>query len=351
MRKEDIKRLIPDIILVAVVLIAVVAIIMRSTTYREDIAPINDSDLRPVRAAEVAPEDNAFTYLSRATNAMCLPKDFGYIYYYGTNEDETWASNGVRLVRIITSNETAFAEVDKSLACSKCQFPETTNDIVRSWSYAAIRDLCLVLSLKSDWLSRSGKGVEAFDAIMKEIRIGQMIQNADGSPPIYGSGLKTIGLLRMENMLCSCTIPSAYLKRYAHELLSCRINDESLKNGFRQSYVWYVKFIDDLSKGNVGMEDFWGYAGPRKSHWPIPRYLFDVEKTKRMMVEQTREMIRQVPMNYSRISGKTSLDYEPPSWRQSFVPTASANTVAKFLNGKRLMPYYTYVRRRWIWMR
>jgi hypothetical protein len=299
------RKYLAEIIIVVIVLLAVAVIIARSLSIKEASAVIDDGDLRvrPVRAA-IAPEDNAFTYFARATNVMYYPKEFSSLYYgVSTNQDVMWATNGARLVQIIASNEAAFMEVEKGLACAKCQSPEATNRGSRVWSFVAFRNLSQLLCLKADWLGRNARPDEALDFAMRTIGIGQAIQcDAQGTLDfVIGLAIKNLGVRQVEILLDSCTIPSSGLKRLARELLSgrCKASEESLKNLIRADYRLHADEIDNLATGKSQFKDYTGSG--EHFHLPFTGYALNARKTKSMLADQARQAIRRSAMTYSQM--------------------------------------------------
>jgi hypothetical protein len=321
------RKLIFDIILAVVVMIIVIAIIVRATTRPENVVSINDADLRPVRGAEVAPEENAFTYLSRATNAMCYPTNFYKIYACDTNEDKEWDSNSVRLVQIIASNETAFAEIEKALVCQKCQLPEMTNN---EWRVLVqFRNLFHLLCLKADWLGRIGREADSLKLTVDTIKFGQVIENNGQGEPVFmmGSYFKSFSSLLLEQRLNSRVIPSADMKRLTLELSSGNygVNCESLKKSVCEAYAYQVNRLDEVSRGRLHWPDIMGLTN--SIYLPFESYMLNVVETKSALADLTRETIHRIPMNYSQMHIKNDPDYELLSFKTLIHP----NGIGKYL--------------------
>jgi hypothetical protein len=286
MRKH--KTLITVIVFVtaALAVCLVVAAVFSSLARRPRLGGFDDSDLIPTRI-EVPVESNAFWTLLQATNDLYWPKSLDHKLgdlSSNTNWDDALAAE------VLDKNRAYLGWFDKSFQQPFLLVPETKTFDEEYPYLSSWRDLSRVESIQANALFRGHKEKEAFDSALKIIKFGQRTENS-GGPIIHylvGSSIKTLGLLRIQQMTAQTTLPEADLMRIIRELDRLGPNKEGLTNALKVEYQMQCKYLDDLAKGKTSVTN----SGSEQTMHSIGlKPFFSATKTK-MEFAQSARIIR-----------------------------------------------------------
>jgi hypothetical protein len=249
MRKH--KILITVVVSIATVLVVclVVAAVFSSLARRHKSAGFDDSDLIPLRT-EVPVESNAFWTLLQATNELYWPKSLDNQLgdlSNNTNWDDALATE------VLGKNRACLGWFDKSFQQPFLLVPEPKTFDEDCSYLSGWKVISFVESIRANALFRSHNEKEAFDSALKIIKFGQRAENSGGPIIQYlvGSSIKTLGLLRIQQMTVQTTLPEADLMGLIRELDSLGPNKEGLTNALKVEYQTQRKFLDDYAKGKT----------------------------------------------------------------------------------------------------
>lgn len=272
------------------------ALVVLHVVFGRDIPPADVSDLKVVRY-EIADADNAFTYLSQITNI-----------YSGTNklvelldqlEEEVWDEDYV--ADILASNSTAFTLIDKGLSCERFQVPEIKGFDAPLMYLSEQRAIGRLIDLKAGWLFRQGKKKEAFEASIRCMRLGALMQDSGGGIINYlvAIAVKGISHERIEGIIRQGGLSSGDMRRYAAEVKEYESCDPGFENSLRVEYVFGSSAVDLLVAGKDGSELFG--TGVIEMLARRSSYVFQPNRTKKRMAELCREMESNALLPYTEI--------------------------------------------------
>ena len=160
--------------------------------------------------------------------------------------------------------------------------------------------------LRSAYLFKQDKEKEAFDEVIKVIKMGQMLQDAPLPSLIQylvGIAIKGMGLESLRAMIKETDLSADLLKIYTRELSRFYANKESLEKIFKGEYISLMnaktKFIDSIPKGKKFSEEekilLQEFLPSGKGEF-LARfsYFYKPNQTKRFFAEETRRQLEAV---------------------------------------------------------
>ena len=202
-----------------------------------DSPPVNDSDLR-LSKIEIPKSENAFYEFMRAHDESRLPADTKVLSDLLKNRDYKAISV------ILKQNEKVFPIIEKALNLPVFQSPQLQDPSKVSFDtrfpeYTKLRKLAHLCVLKADYLFEKGKEREAFDWILKAMKIGQMIE--ESPRPLYitnivGKACKEIGLKEIRKLVPRTRLAPEELRFYAEAVLSLEPSDEAFIRAVKMDY-------------------------------------------------------------------------------------------------------------------
>ena len=198
---------------------------------------MNDSDLR-LSKIEIPKSENAFYEFMRAYDESRLPADTKVLSDLLKNRDYKAISV------ILKQNEKVFPIIEKALNLPVFQSPQLQDPSKVSFDtrfpeYTKLRKLAHLCVLKADYLFEKGKEREAFDWILKAMKIGQMIE--ESPRPLYitnivGKACKEIGLKEIRKLVPRTRLAPEELRFYAEAVLSLEPSDEAFIRAVKMDY-------------------------------------------------------------------------------------------------------------------
>ena len=199
---------------------------------------------------EVPVESNAFWTLLQATNELYSPgslesrlRDLSN----NTNWDDSLAAE------VLEKNHAGLDLFDKSFQQPFLLVPEPRT-FAEEYPYLGDwKAISRVESIQANALFRSHNEKAAFDSALKIIKFGQRAENS-GGPIIHylvGSSIKTLGLLRIQQMTAQTTLPESDLGELIRELDRLGPNQEGLTNALKVEYQMQCKYLDDFAEGKA----------------------------------------------------------------------------------------------------
>ncbi len=294
------------VILIVIVMLMIAALVTAFILSKPEQPETIPPDLQVIRY-NIPAESNAYTYFLRATNLTSwYPSESeGWKKVYDIMEDRTnWDEQIV--AALLRSNELALTEIDRGLACERCQFPQVpSSDAWPFVPFVAWRNLSYVMCLQVRWLHESGRVDEALDRAFAFLRFGQMIENGPGYliHCSVGSAFKGMVLREIERIVTSCSLPSGHLLAHAFALSSYENHAESFRNALRGEHSTACCLIDDMASGAYKRRhgvDPWG--GRNMAILVRIAYFFQPEHTKQLLAEDSRVWIRNADRSFAEIS-------------------------------------------------
>ena len=284
-----------------------------------DSPPVNDSDLR-LSKIEIPKSENAFYEFMRAYDESRLPADTKVLSDLLKNRDYKAISV------ILKQNEKVFPIIEKALKLPVFQSPQLQDPSKVSFNtrfpeYTKLRKLAHLCVLKADYLFEKGKDREAFDWILKAMKIGQMIEESPRPllvTYLVGAACKEIGLKEIRKIVSKTNLPPEELKFYAEAILDFQPSDEAFIKGVKMEYALaenFLRKIEEASEARSIYEKIKREEGWDKSfdfhvrHLGKPYYL--PNETRLIYVERLRKLISYAKKLY-KDADVSSLELPPP---------------------------------------
>jgi len=231
-----------------------------------DESPPDDSMLI-LHRADVPDEENGFTYILQAQDALYWPvtkawkdaalhplptEDSDGNAVHGTPETE--ASDAVKekveamaegkawddglAAEIMERNATTCEILKKAMACRECQGPEITDISMQiPWVFDHLA-MARMMALRSRALLRQGKAEEALDQAVDVVQFGQAVERSKCGVVAYlvGATVKQMGLEALRSELKEAAVPPERLKALADRLATYADSSQGLVDALRVEY-------------------------------------------------------------------------------------------------------------------
>jgi len=302
------KRWRVPLLIVAVVLVMIAAAF---AWYSRDDAPPDDADLRLIRET-IPDEENAFTYIKQAVDALNLPEDYDEKERIrDLIEPDQW--DEALAAEVLGRNEKALELMAQAAQCARCQFPEVTGFDTRLPYLSPCRDMARLGAIRAEQLLRQGKENEAFDQVMVGLRFGHRIQDSANCVVTYLVGVSVTGLAKgqIESILPRTSLTADQLKPYIAELGDYRPSERGLINAHKTEYAVQARLVDDFAAGRrtFGSMSFEAETGESCQHSGVRAFLIRARntftlkpnRTKRLFASTMRLFIRNAPRFYADI--------------------------------------------------
>ena len=220
-----------------------------------DIPKPDDSDLQ-LSAINIPEEQNSYYVLMEVKDKVYWPQE--EIDKNGINDE---LSN-----KILQNNEQAMNAFERAVALPIFQQPELENPknyeaslVLQSTIF--IRNLAKANALKASLLFKQGREKEAFDQSLKTIKMGQIVQDGQGSLMNYLTGLaiKEIGLKNLRSLIPNSHLPSSDLLYYINELNKYEESKLALQKTLKVDYIMIINSqeeeINKVFRGEKLAED------------------------------------------------------------------------------------------------
>jgi len=211
--------------------------------------PLNDSDLIFARP-DIPVESNAYYILLKATNELYWPAKLDN-KLGDLSQNTNW--NDSLATDVLKRNQACLSSFDEAMRLPFLLVPQVKSgddDIsyVSGW-----KRLALLKSIQTISLHRAKDDNEAFDEAFELIKFGHRTEDS-GGPVIHylvGSGIKAIGLRRIQQMTADTTLTEADLSQAIGELNDLGPNQEGLTNALKVEYSTQRSLIDDFAAGKI----------------------------------------------------------------------------------------------------
>ena len=291
--------------------------------------PLNDSDLIFARP-DIPVESNAYYTLLKATNELYWPpkldKKLGDLSQ-NTNWDNSLAAD------VLEKNRASLESFEEAMRQPFLLIPQVKTDEDDVSYLAGWKQLALLKSIQAIYLHRTNKDKEAFHEGFETIKFGHRAENS-GGPVIHylvGSGIKMIGLRRIQQMTTDTALREADLTQAISGLNALGPNYEGLTNALKVEYSTQRSLIDDFAAGKIPDTTNTDFERAMTSFAMKP--LLNAKKTKMEFVEGDRFLFGNFSKPFSEIPW-SNLPYKNLETNDSLVDRlASGNAVGGILYG------------------
>ncbi|MGB9877435.1 MAG: hypothetical protein ACPLPS_06670, partial [bacterium] len=199
-----------------------------------DIPPPQDKDLILPRV-DIKKNDNAFYSLMEAYNKASSRKSFEKLpEIYKDKKAEG-------LEEIISATTDIFPLIEKALSLPYFQSPQLENpsevDFATKFpEYEKLRKIAFLCVIKARYLFMKGKEKEAFEWLIRTVKLGQMIEESPRPVLItylVGRAVKEIGLKEFRSMIPRIKDRSDLLKGLAKELMKYGESKDGLRRAIK----------------------------------------------------------------------------------------------------------------------
>lgn len=333
-----------------------------------DIAPIDDSDLK-LQRVYVPDSENAYFDLVELGGTALEPKQ---IIYEPEGKGQMIVDMAAGKVwddqlaeELIARNADAFEHFSVAARKPKFQDPAyvdpakiTVNTILVSFN--SWRRMARLSAIRAQYLARQGNDKEALDEALKPIRIGQKIEESQGSMVGYlvAMAMKSIGLTVMQQIVSTSKLGAMELSRYAQELDQFYKNEQGLAAVFKGEYLTGVHVIDSITAegvyryleesrrtaGNSGLPfDEKDETGQKLSRLSGSNYYWHPNRTKALIAEDARERIRRTTQPCDEVREIEISKLTPSSRMRLYV---TENAIGKILHDLVAVGFTTVIQRK-----
>jgi hypothetical protein len=304
-RSKRIKYVMPGILGILIIGL-LISLTFFNIFWGRDEYPVDDSDLWLTKI-EIPKEENAFYFLTQASEKIYLPEEEKFELFTKIVEGKKWDPQFVE--ELIKNNEEVFVYFGKAVKLPYFQIPEwqdpkTIGIETIIPSMGGWINMAGLNSIKANYLLMQGKEKEALDLIIKTIEMGQIIQ--DSPRPIFigylvGGAIKETGLQRLRMMIPELTLSPEVLKEYVVKLDQFKANEQGLIRAMKMEYISLTntksKTIDAVFIGELSPEEL-EKLGIEETPFKIkaaikPKffYLYKPNQTQRIFTEYYRNFV------------------------------------------------------------
>lgn len=281
------------------VLLVFVALVGGCILLGRDIPAPDVSDL-VVERMDMPDEDNAYTWLVAATNAMVWPEDplpIGELLDGATNAPELVAE-------LVETNAEMFAFLEKAIACPVLHPPEITSFDTLLPYLSEWRNIGRLLALKAAQERRAGNFSAAAQTTASLLRFADLLQRDAECIINYlvGIAVVDIGTAQARRLAEAGEITAEDLEPALRALADMSPFHPGLVRAIKVEYRVVSNTLGDLGVKDTALEEFADLPGmprffPRKKR--MPGYFFQPNRTRLLFAEVYREMIQDAPRSYA----------------------------------------------------
>ncbi|MBU3964115.1 hypothetical protein KJ591_01675 [Patescibacteria group bacterium] len=307
LKRRKIKYILPGLLGIGIIGLGI-SISFFNIFWGRDIPPIDDSDLWLLRV-EIPLEENSFYYFKEIGEKFYLPEGKGDLFERMAT-GEQWDPEFAQ--ELIENNKETFRYFEKAVALPyfqelEWQDPKSISYNTSIFGMRGIRDMVNLNLIKANYLFVQGEEEEAFDLLVKTIKMGQILQDSPRSsliPYLLGMSVKNSGLEKLRELISDATLSSEILKNYIDELKQFEENKEGLVGKWKMEYAAFANAklkidayfdgkIPDEALEEVGMEGL-----PISPLFVRLNYLYKPNQTQRFFVEHFRNLVNNARKNY-----------------------------------------------------
>ena len=279
------------------VLVGMIGVTLFLRSLPDDIAPVDDSDLR--RPTETLPSDqNAFTDYSAAGQALQYPDDrdrFNRILD-GEEWDKTYIAS------VLASNAHCFADVKRGNVKERCLVPRVTSHDALMPHAAKWRSIARLFVLKAKFAARESKPDEALGAISDLLRFASLCEADAGSliEHLVAVSMRDMALGAARSIVRSGVLDTVHLARLDGVLQSNSPSTHGLVLAWQTEYEVFANLVDSLAAGETLLDQDESSGSLSWLQQRGATYFLHPNRTKRDMAMFYTELIDQVSNAYAQ---------------------------------------------------
>lgn len=262
--------------------------------FTKDIPPVEYSDLK-LEKVVVNDNDNAYFDLQKIENVLYYPDEASTTISNmatGKEWDNKLAED------LISRNSQTFEYLNQALNKPTLQYPQYTDPETFSVNTLSVplnlyRKIARLESIKILSLLRQNKNEESINEAFLLLSFGQKIENAQGDILNYLIGIliKNLGIEDIQKIISTSTFTSEKLIQYSDNLNNYKNDKENFTVALKMENYYLINNLTNLNKDiNSGMKNTEIPFSSRRTQ-ANAFYYFKLEKTKKMVIENTRNKI------------------------------------------------------------
>ena len=295
--------------------------------------PPDDSDLVPSARPEVPADRNAWTYYAQALEKVKLPKK---------GEDADWppappapAATGGKpaedaaktepgdpppdirdrwiaiedttsweqplVDEVLKRNAEALALWEKGLAAPECLVPEAVPPMGTVPWLSNSLEMARLSAVRVRNFARQDNDEAAMDEAVRIVRFGHHLEGGKGLIVTYlvGTAVKQMGLSEVIELVPAGRVPPGRLRQVAAELARYQADPRSLADALRAEYGFGRIVVEKVASREFDAGAVLGFRPSRADS--LRMLFFKPNRTRRLMAEAFREMVRAAPMHRSEM--------------------------------------------------
>ena len=309
----------------------------------QDIEPPDVSDL-VVKAVTVAPEDNALTYVEKATNALIWDRSLVW------NEDpeavdlESWIKGEVEidaavLAKTMKENHTVFEELKRASECPLFVAPRVLLDQPSGWDISGFIALRGLVAAKARCQAESGDIEAAVETLIANYRLALLIQG-DGANLFHLLVSNAMTHAFTEEMIVLARrveTPKAVIEKMLETIPQSSTVDQVFSRAMKNEYFGISEYIDHCLSSEEGRDNLVHMSAildlPDQLEFlsgAFFTYRFHPNRTKQLFADNYRNYIFKRPDTYVEAANSGFLEYEGGEfcWQEALKPNALGMSLA-----------------------
>lgn len=287
------------LVVVSVFVLVIIGIISFVAVASRDIPAPDTTDLL-VQRSPVADQDNACMYFIAATNSLYWPTNTSLVtdILGGKTNDDAFVSN------LIFRNTETLRLVDQGLTCNIYRASAITNFNSLTPHVGKWRSIGRVMALKAMHERQMEQFMEAAQIYGKILRFGNLLQKDAEDVVNYLSAIAILelGLEQTRQLAYASETQETQLIQLLEVLAELTPFDRGLIRAIKADYQCVINTINDLNRGKL--DCLYQYSGAAQSisrGKKIPAYFFQPNKTKLIIANIYRDMIKDAPRVYAEM--------------------------------------------------
>jgi hypothetical protein len=299
-----------------------------------DVPRPNDTDMQ-LQVLRVPNENNAYFKFAEANDAVYYPSPANDAdnLVSNTNWNDALASD------VLNKNQKALSAFEVGVALPIYQVPELQNPAnfganVVLKSMSSLRNLAKINSIYALSLLKQGKENEAFWQSLKTIKIGQMMQDGQGSLISYliGAATKEIGLNNFRILIKNSHLSSPELLSYEKELDKYKESRIALQNTLKAEYIMTMNSKKETESAFSGektqnSDELSKAFGKPIAYASRSNFYYKPNESQIYFLENFRKMVDNAGKNYYNQLDMSEPKHFPNGWTIIFTENAVGKTI------------------------
>lgn len=267
-----------------------------------DIPPPDVTDLK-VERPEVAPDENAYTFLESAAHSFHWPTNSLIVTDYLAGRQVAQEE----ILEVIDRNKEMLGIMDQVARCSICLAPEITGFDSLLTYIGEWRNMGRVMALEARYRRLSGDYQRSVSTCISLLRFGDLVQHDAECIINYlvGIAITELGLQQVRDLAIDEGTTDRELSALAGTLADLGPFDHGFDRAIKMEYKMVSSTLDDFASGKINMDQIMavessdtessGFLKGRR----VPRYFLQPNRTKALFADYYREMLGNSSLAYA----------------------------------------------------